>query len=341
MKKEYSIFFAIPFDALVKNTYECIKDELIEKFKKKNIKIIINIGVEKYPDGELQTFKEKNGYLFNQFVDHIRNADIIVADLTNNNPNVNIEIGVALSFNKNVLRLQGRDFIEVGSDIRDREIQKYTNRTDLVENIYNYIVKFDRIKNLNFDNVNKEDKNIYYYDDDKQKIEIPRPLQPINRGNDSAPPTALELKLPDIRDFVIRIEFEIVKDFKDDHWFGVAFRKRNPFIFNDEIIAYCRSNGKVGAAEYPYNLLDFNYVNNAHEEIIFDKNKTARTMDIEVEGDMVKIINAENRKSTKGKKVIGNNSFGKMYLMVWNANAICYKYEIICRDTVNPESQYL
>ena len=43
-----------------------------------------------------------NTELYKQFVSEIYKADIIIADLTHNNPNVHVELGIALQMNKNM-----------------------------------------------------------------------------------------------------------------------------------------------------------------------------------------------------------------------------------------------
>ena len=56
----------------------------------------------------------------------------MIADLTNNNPNVHVELGIALMQNKNILRVTGRSLSEVGFDIRQLELRPYGDEETLL-----------------------------------------------------------------------------------------------------------------------------------------------------------------------------------------------------------------
>src|SRR5713101_6476782 len=118
-KRSHKIFFAIPFDSATKQLYERVTEALRQRYKG----LITTIGNEevgpspRYSD--IVTFKAQNRELTRQFVSQIQDADVIVADLTHNNPNVHVELGFALSENKNILRVVGRSLTELGFDIRN------------------------------------------------------------------------------------------------------------------------------------------------------------------------------------------------------------------------------
>jgi nucleoside 2-deoxyribosyltransferase len=83
-------------------------ERISKKLKKRHVSLRTVIGTKEvgalksrsdidYSD--IATFKAQNRDLHHQFVSQIQNADVVVADLTHNNPNVHVELGIALSKN--------------------------------------------------------------------------------------------------------------------------------------------------------------------------------------------------------------------------------------------------
>ena len=119
MKTDHRLFFAIPFDSATKNLYERVCQTIRDQYP--NITTVIGnreVGPSQR-HSDIASFKAQNRELTKQFVHQIRDADIIVADLTHNNPNVHVELGIALVENKNILRVTGRSVTELGFDIRN------------------------------------------------------------------------------------------------------------------------------------------------------------------------------------------------------------------------------
>ena len=121
MKPSHKIFFAIPFDSATKQLYERVAEGLRQRYKT----LTTIIGTEEIGPSpsysSIATFKAQNRELTEQFFKRIRDADVVVADLTHNNPNVHVELGIALFENKNILRVTGRSVTELGFDIRNLE----------------------------------------------------------------------------------------------------------------------------------------------------------------------------------------------------------------------------
>ena len=106
MKPSHTIFFAIPFDAATKEMYERVSNELKGPYP--TLKTVIGTKEVKRsePSSDIQysdiaIFKAQYSDLHHQFKSQIENADVIVADLTNNNPNVHVELGIALRHKRN------------------------------------------------------------------------------------------------------------------------------------------------------------------------------------------------------------------------------------------------
>ena len=108
MNTDRKLFFAIPFGSATR----CLYERVCESVRARYPRVTTEIGSEQVGPSRdysnIASFKAQNRQLTEQFVAKIREADIIVADLTHNNPNVHVELGMALLSNKNILRVTGR-----------------------------------------------------------------------------------------------------------------------------------------------------------------------------------------------------------------------------------------
>src|SRR5574340_813095 len=122
----YRVFVAIPFDSAMLQMYQKILRELQKNF---DTFFIFSFGSKStIPENKflkMELFKDQNNDLLEQFYYRINASDIIIADLTNNNPNVHVELGIALTLNKNIFRVSGRDLNELGSDVKGYDTFKY------------------------------------------------------------------------------------------------------------------------------------------------------------------------------------------------------------------------
>jgi hypothetical protein len=88
MKPSHKIFFAIPFDSATKQLYERVAEGLRQRYKT----LSTIIGTEEVGPSpsysSIATFKAQNRELTEQFFKRIRDADLVVADLTHNNPDM-------------------------------------------------------------------------------------------------------------------------------------------------------------------------------------------------------------------------------------------------------------
>src|SRR5208283_2140794 len=147
MTKGYKLFFAIPFDSATKNLYGRISSRIRKQYS--NVTTVIG-SQEVGPSPEYSdfaSFKAQNRELTRQFLAQITNADIVIADLTHNNPNVHVELGIALTQNKNILRVTGRSVLELGFDIRNLDVRQYKDERHLTKTIMDYLNNFFKISN--------------------------------------------------------------------------------------------------------------------------------------------------------------------------------------------------
>jgi len=100
---------------------------------------------------KITSFKRQNEDLHKQFLTDIIKAHVVIADLTNANPNVHFELGMALAMNKNILRVTGRSVESLSFDTRNLETCAYKDFNDLFEKIKIYLDVFFQIKDLHYD----------------------------------------------------------------------------------------------------------------------------------------------------------------------------------------------
>ena len=184
-----------------------------------------------------------------QFTAEIERADIVVADLTYNNPNVHVELGIALTHNKNILRVTGRSITELGFDIKGLEVHIYKDKKDLEERIVEYLTTFFMIKNLS---LSSEHGNLYWKEQNRKL----RPKERTDRGyrwtHEKVCPNDYM-----IRDGAVRVEFRTVKEHKhEDNWFGVYFRTslrffKTGYLITGSYLLFVRPNGRIELAVYP------------------------------------------------------------------------------------------
>ncbi len=146
-QRRYKVFFAIPYDGATRPMYDWMKGALENDYRNQfDLWIGDNPPLTEPPLLELETFKAQNSDLFTKFRFHIRSSDIIIADLSYNNPNVHVELGIAIELNKNILRVSGRDLTELSFDVRNHDVFRYAEAKGLYDKIRHYFDLFLKIK---------------------------------------------------------------------------------------------------------------------------------------------------------------------------------------------------
>jgi hypothetical protein len=237
--KTHQVFFAFPFDAATKPMYERILKSLKKRFGRSFQFIYGNSSVIE-PSPKFQKmyfFKKQNNDLLNQFLSNIKTSDIIVADLTNNNPNVHVELGIGITLNKNILRVSSRNIIEVGSDVRGYEVNHYSSENNLRDKIKNYLEQFLSIKELPLSR-----KAGPLYANHILKSET------LKHTNQAFPVRYLS----SMRDGALRVKFRFISAVSKMDWFGIYLRygSQNPWAGKGYLL-YVRMNGILELAELP------------------------------------------------------------------------------------------
>ncbi len=218
LKRKYKVFFATPFDVATKSMYDMIIEELERDFSQ-NLEFSQGTGSDIEPSTEIyskiEEFKAQNQDYLTRFQSVIQSSDIVVADLTNNNPSVHVELGIALTLKKNILRVSGRDLVNIATDLRGYEINKYQSRQELSKKINRYLTYFLSIKRRD-------------------------PIQSFHDGDELGPNTTNRIVLEQaqyiskqivqiMRDGEIKVNFEFKASFhEEEDWFSVLLRAETP-----------------------------------------------------------------------------------------------------------------
>lgn len=134
-----SVFMSMKFGEETVNTYQTVKDvkEILKRENNIDLKII---KVDEHEDGY-------SDEIYHRIIDGIREASLVIADLSYGNKNVHHEIGYAQGIGKKVLLIyQIRDGIdpkeEIGSNISMHDQLRFTNivelRSQLLKRIRNF-----------------------------------------------------------------------------------------------------------------------------------------------------------------------------------------------------------
>lgn len=123
-----AVFMSMPFRAETKDTYQTVKD-VQEILKRENGIEFKVIKVDENEDGY-------SDEIYHRIIDGIKEAALVIADLSYGNRNVHHEIGYAQGLNKKILLLyQTRDGVdskdEIGSNISMHDQLRFSNQTEL------------------------------------------------------------------------------------------------------------------------------------------------------------------------------------------------------------------
>lgn len=317
MKAGHRLFIAIPFDAATRNQYNRITRNLRERYP--NLTVVVateEIGPSQV-FSEIATFKAQNRELHEQFTNQITKADVVIADLTHNNPNVHIELGIALMQNKNILRVTGRAVGELGFDIRQLDVRTYRDEETLLALITEYLDTFLYIKNLP---LNPDSGPLY------GRIV---PNGPMNAVNDQGDLSAVFDPLPNLimRDGAVRARFTMLRTVDQSDWFGICFRVGGFTPWTGSHMVYVRRSGGIDLATYP----------GPQVQILSEAGPSMegeQELMIDFENDFLRVriggIDVESSSLT-------NQRAGRVVLVAHRSEVSVASAEMICRDTIDPD----
>lgn len=235
LTRQYRVFFAIPFDAPIYSMYQ----EIIEDLRRDlNVDFEFQIGVRSIvtpsPEfADIENFKVQNQDFLTRFAEVIEISDVVIADLTTNNPSVHLELGIALSLNKNIMRTLGRELGHMATDLNGYEALRYTSKQDLEAKIRGYLAFFLTIKRRGLDQVIST----------KQEL---GPRDPHAVMNNEYYYYTQPIRDEKLRDGEIWISFMFDKTVTDEDWFAVLLRASmaNPWQGGGYFV-FVRKNGEL------------------------------------------------------------------------------------------------
>ncbi len=312
------LFVAYPWDMYIQSMYEDIFSELFEEW---DIRHGSEVTLKDSDASEVEKFMNRNKHLYDIFVSAIGKSDFFIADVTKTNPNVMLELGVAIQLNKNVLIVTSDELKKLPFDISGFRVSRYKNKNELKKIIKDELKTFEKIRSQTF---------LKYFDG----FYFPYPSEgELKHGN------ALPLPIPrNIKNLHLRIEYKFLSISNSHDWLGIHLRTQAPDIVRSELV-YVRSNKKLESVSFP-----------GRRTPIVGKEATTQNSQIEGDFKVLELIMVENSlkavtpDSSLEDNELQNENLGGIVLHAWAHNpptqqnlAIRYRnIEIISLDTTAP-----
>lgn len=224
------LFVAYPWDMYIKNMYEDIFKELFEEW---DIRHGSEVALKNTDASEVEKFMNRNKHLYDIFASAIGKSDFFIADVTGTNPNVMLELGVAIQLNKNVLIVTSNELKNLPFDISGIRVSKYNDKEELKTIIRGELETFEKIRSQTFTK---------YFDGFYFSFPADGELKHAE---------ALALPIPrNVKNLRLRIEYKFLKISNSHDWLGIHLRTQAPDIVRSELV-YVRSNKKLESVSFP------------------------------------------------------------------------------------------
>lgn len=294
IRTKKSLFVAYPWDMYIQNMYEEIFKQLFNKWE---IRHGSKITFKNPNEAEVEEFINRNKNLYDIFASAITNSDFFIADVTKTNPNVMLELGIAIQLNKNVLIVTSEKLDRLPFDIKGFRVSRYKDKNDLVRIIKKELNTYTKIKNQSFKN---HYNNLYYSFPHEGELTHGKLLiLPIQKG------------LKNVR---FRCEYKFLTDSNSHDWFGVHMRAQTFGIFNSELI-YSRNNQLLESVSYPGQRTP--EIGNQKENKLYITKDNFNIMEIVIEGNSLR---ARTPFSYLVDDNVLNESLGKIALHAYAHN---------------------
>ena len=229
-KTKRSLFLARPWDTAMAEIYKQVNTTLAKDWK---IQDGTNTIKEDQAQGDRETFINRNKQLYEMIVSGIQKSDIFIADVTNANANVMIELGIAIQLNKNVIIVTGQDINRLPFDIQGFKADKYDSVDKLISKIKDQLSTYLEIKKQNFDKYFPENYTL------------------MNGGNLSANNAVISIKLSKpIKNLRFRMEYKFINVSNDKDWLGIHLRA-SPVSVQPSELVYVRKNDSLEIVTLP------------------------------------------------------------------------------------------
>lgn len=225
-----SLFIARPWDTSMAEIYKQVNTTLAVDWDVQDGPRMIK---EDHAHGDRDTFISRNKQLYEKIVSGIQNSDVFIADVTNANANVMIELGIAIQLNKNVIIVTGQTINRLPFDIQGLKADEYGNVEYLISIIKDQLSIYLEIKRQNFDKY------------------FPENYTSMKGGNLTANNAVIPIKLfKPIKNLRLRLEYKFINVSDDQDWLGIHLRA-SPVSVQPSELVYVRKNGNLEVVTLP------------------------------------------------------------------------------------------
>lgn len=316
MNRKRSIFFAYEWSPPFAQFYKTIA----QPYKKSwDIRIGPNITTTPKLSGDIEKYRNRNKQLFDLFARNIQESNIFIADITTVNPNVMLELGIAIKLNKNILVVSGASNEKTPFNIKGVEIEFYKSFEELRKKIREHIKMYVKIKDMDFSD--KVPGNYFVIPSGKETSD---PQTIIDGSVDSRSFRIIELfpKMEKMRDTKLRVSYRIIKSYDQSDWFGFMFRSKEhkgafePVNYGS-IMVNARVNGNTDVTLYPGQIIPrAGKTHKPHDKINF------RYLEVTLDNEYIKVCGDDGCFEFEP---LGNINFGFLYL-------VCFRCEVEYKD---------
>lgn len=290
-KEKYQVFGAFPWDWQTRQMYEKVFRQLKKQHKDIKVRYGMKICSNNRDNAMIEEFMNRNKQMYEIFVKGIERSDIFIADVTKRNPNVMLELGIAMQLNKNILLLTSDKNDNYPFNIQGIRIETYSSIKDLLKYINIFIRLFKKITSQSFDSYIdslcfKLDKPIILNDRENKIIEVGK-----------------------MKNLKLKFNYRFLDHIHTADWIGIYLRTLGPERNNSELV-YTRVNGQLESLTMPH-LRDV------------EQGKEANIKHSEGEQLMqVEIIENKISATTNNKQLIDDNvmveGFGEIRIGCWS-----------------------
>lgn len=244
-------------------------------------------------DHDIEEFVNRNKQLYEIFVKGISSCDLFIADITDQNPNVMLELGIAIQQDKNILLVTSQDIKDLPFDIRGLEAKKYRTKDDLFDLLKRELEIYCKIKEQQF----KPGKFISA----KKYTSSQKGVVTDQNG--------ILVDAPKLKNVRIRMNFKFMFSTNhNDDWFGVTLRTQGVWRRNPSELVLIRYSGVTRSLTWPEQRPQEN------EGKTIDKFDpcTSHTLEILIDENRLKAW-VDNQLVITDEKIIVEN-FGSIYI---------------------------
>lgn len=326
MNRKRSIFFAYEWNTPFSEFYK----EIIKSYKKDWVlRVGPNISTLPTLAGKIEKYRNRNKQLFDIFARNIQESSVFIADITTGNPNVMLELGIAIKLNKNILVVSGASKEKTPFNIKGVEIEFYKSLKDLKQIIEEHIKMFIKIKDMTFKD--KIPGNYYHITSGKETAD-PQTIIDGSVDARSFRIIKLPLSIEKMRDTKLKVKYKIMNSHNASDWFGFMFRSvehNGAFepVNLGSIMINARVNGKTDITLYPGQIIpQSGLTHQAHDKINF------RQLEIIIDNEYIKVCGDD---SCFEYEPLTNINFGYIYLVCFRCEVEYKDLEIVNIDTTS------